>query len=186
MALEKYIMQKVKEFAASSKGKALIKEKTGLIYDEKMNVKEFVKKAAQDMRDILYYHIHHDNQRYPGTPVVNTLKHEDIIVGAVGHDETGRKTINVGFDENSLHRESLWEEAFPEGIDNIILLHARGYDAKSVVYGLWMIHDEWWMNPWVASITHRDPNDFLQRAVAEFNEKYKGYAVAELQGEYKE
>lgn len=180
MISEKLIMEKVKRWAATPVAKKKIERKTGLKYKPKLDVKKLAEEAANDMKEILYDHIHSDGNRNPNYPaVIDTFKKSDIIVGTYYIDADNKAKIEVGFDESKLHRDSLVPGDF-DGIDNIVLLHMTGYHAEKAVYGVWLEHGFGSMK----SATDRDPNDFMKRAIDEFNKKYKGKAHAELKGKY--
>lgn len=170
MISEKYIMKRLREFAASDAGKALIKEKTGKTYIPEFG-ESMIKKYGDDMKKILYAHIH---------PIINTVKMEDIVVGEPIKDSEGNVSIKLSFEEGSLHRQSLDPDY--SGIDNIVLLFAHGYQARNKVRGEWAnshVEGEIW------SLQQRAGNDFMESAVDEFNGKAKGVCVAVLEDEYK-
>lgn len=174
MITEDYFMQLVRNYAKSPAGRKAIKEKYGVTYAPEFSPHD-AKYYGEMMKKILYQRIH---------PLISSIEMDDIIVGSPTLDSTGKYyTIHVGFAEGSLHRESLYPEGYPHGLDNIILLFAHGYNAKDAVHGSWQYHgktireDTW-------SKTSREPNSFLDDAVAEFDKKAKGIAIAILEDEY--
>lgn len=90
--------------------------------------------------------------------------------------DTGYR-IDLFFTAN-LHRESLYSEGY-DGVHNIIALFNNGYMASNTVYGLWHGKN-------IRSKIAREPLDFMQSAVSQFNASYGGtyHAVATLSGEY--
>ncbi len=56
MITPEYIMQQLRVWASTKQGKAVIKEKYGIDYDEKGN--KVLEKYAQMMKEILYKHTH--------------------------------------------------------------------------------------------------------------------------------
>lgn len=170
MITEKYIMKRLREFAASDAGKALIKEKTGKTYVPSFD-KSTINEYGKEMKEILYTHIH---------PIINTIKMEDIIVGEPIKDSEGNVSIKLSFKEGSLHRQSLDPDC--SGIDNIVLLFAHGYQARNKVRGVWADSHE---KGEIWSLQQRAGNDFMESAVDEFNGKAKGVCVAVLEDKYK-
>ena len=100
-------------------------------------------------------------------------------------DKDGLWRLEVSFKEGSLERDSLYMDGDDPVLHNIVLLFAKGYNARNHVYG-------WWITKWgnhgdVRSRRERDGSDFLIQAVNEFNNGAgKGIARAELLGDYKE
>lgn len=86
---------------------------------------------------------------------------------AVWVDDGGQMRAFVTFEERSLRRESLDPVAYPFGVDNIVMLFTKGWDA-----GGKQVWGEWHGYPHTKSKTHSDPNPFMQQAVDEFNRKY--------------
>ena len=117
---------------------------------------------AQEMKAILYRYI---------SDVIPSIEESDIQIGIPEIDTDGTYTVDIWFE--NVYRPSLTGTG---GVDNIIRLFSKGYDAGTQVYGMW--HGERW-----ASRTHLDSDDFLQRAVEEFNLKNKT-AFAELDEQY--
>ena len=126
---------------------------------------------GEDMKNILFRKI---------SEVIKSFKPEDIIVGDLDWQD-GQYVIQIGFNEDALRRESLDPETYPEGISNIVKLFINGYDASGYVYGVWKGHGD--KEIW--SLRHRDPNDFMDQAVEEFNNKYASIAKADLSEDYK-
>lgn len=161
------IMKLVKEYAKSPEGKAEIKRVYGVDYDENFT-KQKADSIIKAMKTILFKHVN---------TVINSIQLDDIVAGELTVED-GKAMARISFKEGSLHRESLIPEFHPEGIKDIVLLFETGYHASQSVHGLW--HDKE-----TYSRTDREPNSFLQDAVEEFNNKYKGTAIARLDGVYK-
>lgn len=78
--------------------------------------------------------------------------------------------IEVSFAGN-LHRDSLYQSGYPDGVENIAALLNTGYDASKGVYGTW--HGEK-----IASLQHRNGAGFIESAVRTFMANYaKNYGV---------
>lgn len=103
---------------------------------------------------------------------------DHIEVGEPMPNPDGSYRVNVWFNRDEMHRDSLYPEKYPDGIENIALLFAKGYDARTQVFGV----DSHGKS--VASLTHRGPNDFMGRAISRFNENMRGFAVAEANEQY--
>ena len=171
MISEKTIMKKLEEWAKTSQGKAAIKEKYGIDYDDKTN--KSLMKYANRMKAILYEHIHQ---------VIKSIEMDDIVIGDFEVNSDGRLTIKLSFKDGSLHRESLRPDKYPKGIDNIVLLFTRGYDAGNPVFGVWK--NSWSYPATIKSLQHREPNDFLKEAVEQFNSESGDIAQAFLESTY--
>lgn len=181
MITEGYIMQLVREYANSPAGRAAIKKKTGLIYTGE-EPSAMLGKYGDQMKAILFNHVN---------AVIKSVTMDDIVVGQPYQDTSGIWHLDISFREGSLHRDSLDLENYPDGLKNIVLLFAKGYRARNYVYGFWDLPNQtWWGgNDFVhiRSRIARPGNDFLIRAVDEFNNSYgKGIARAVLMGDYKE
>lgn len=178
MLSEEYIVSLIKKYSETAEGKAEIaKRHKGKFYasiarasSKKRSVAE-MNQIGEDMKSILYAHI---------SKVIKSFKTEDILVGPLERNGD-QYSLSISFNEEALHRESLDPDAYPEGISNIIKLFINGYDARGAVHGVWKGHgdEEIW------SLRHRDPNDFMEKAVEEFNGKYKDVAKASTASEYK-
>jgi len=174
MISEEKIMELVKKYASSKKGKEAIKKKYGVDYVD--DPKELMVYGEQ-MRNIVFQHI---------SPIIRSITISDIVVGQPVLNESGQYELKLSFKEGALHRDSLYEEGYPEGLNNIVLLFAHGYHASSYVYGAWASSSKD-STKRIRSRISREPNNFLQAAVAEFNSSpsIKGVAVATLENEYK-
>ncbi len=175
MITEAYINKLIEEYAKSPAGKAEIKRKTGITYTDK-DPSAMLTAYGEQMKNILYKHV---------SALIKSVTPEDIIVEKPYLDRDGLWRLEVSFREGSLRRDSLDLDDYPEGLDNIVLLFAKGYNARNYVYG-------WWMTSYgnhgdVRSRKSREGSDFLIQAVNEFNNGAgKGIARAELLGAYKE
>ena len=172
MLSDSYIIKLVKNWAKTPEGKAEIKKVTGEDY-----VEEFTKSKAKEygrkMQRILFEKIN---------PIIKSIQLTDIIVGEPTVDTDGYMRLYISFKDGSLHRDSLVPNRYPEGINNIVLLFTKGYHAQGSVHGTWHKPSgdiETW------SRRSREPNDFLNRAVADFNNIAKGIAMAKLDDKYK-
>lgn len=172
MITPEYIMQQLRVWASTKQGKAVIKEKYGIDYDEKGN--KVLEKYAQMMKEILYKHTHE---------VIKSINMEDIEVGVLTTAQDGSLSIKISFEEGSLHRESLRPDLYPDGLDNIVLLFAHGYNARNPVMGQWKNSRSY--PHIIRSVQRREPNNFLQEAVEEFNSKGSSIAKAVLEDTYK-
>lgn len=175
MITENAVMRLVREYAKSEAGKAAIKKQYGVEYADKID-KSRLRMYGQMMKQILFRYV---------VDVIHSIRESDIVVEEPKLGEKGLYTLNISFKEGSLHRESLYDEGYPDGIENIVLLFTRGYHAKRYAYGVWAYRDFGSMYP-VRSRKDREPNDFMKRAVEEFNKIAKGSAVAALNSIYEE
>ena len=171
MSLEDEINQMLEDYINSPAGKKAIKQYlASKPDDDKSDIKE-MKKIGEDMKDILYEQI---------SQVIKSFKKTDIIVGTPVWNGNAYE-LPIQFNEEALHRDSLNPEEYPEGVSDIVRLFVYGYTAKGSVRGVWKGHgdEEIW------SVSHREPNDFMDSAVKVFNLKYKNTAKAVLDDKYK-
>lgn len=148
-------------------------------YDNFRDTKAEMLIKAEEMKSILLKHITSDT-RVKGRHGLADFPASAIIVESpkpVGN--TGDYMINISFSSEALQRDSLVPESYPEGVPDIIALFVHGYNAHGSVFG------EWHGNNHV-SLRHREPNDFMARAVEEFNRSQKnGQVTAVLTRKYK-
>lgn len=169
MISEKYIMNLVREYAKTPKGKAEIKRKYGVDYmGDEIDRNELIK-YGERMKEILFTHVNR---------LIRSIRIDDIVVDPPVIDTKGRYTMNIRFKDGVLHRESLYSEGYPDGLGNVVLLFARGYHARDYVYGSGESNS-------MRSKKDRAPNNFLYDAVSDFNTMAKGIAVAQLSDKYK-
>lgn len=142
---------------------------------DKMNLK------AEEMKEVLFRHLTVDTQTDGRRGLADFPKDAIIIGKPVAIGNTGDYRIDISFDADSLRRQSLSPDAYPEGITDIISLFVHGYNAKGSVVGSWHGEDNVW------SLRHRDSNDFMARAVEEFNGNNNGdgFVQAVLMDKYK-
>lgn len=175
MISESYINKLIEQYAKSPAGRAEIKKRTGIEYVVQDPTTRLTAYGEQ-MKNILYKHV---------SALIKSITPDDIVVQKPYMDSDGLWRLEVSFREDSLRRDSLDLDNYPEGLSNIVLLFAKGYNARNYVYG-------WWMTSYgthgdVRSRKSRDGSDFLIQAVNEFNNGAgKGIARAELLGDYKE
>ena len=161
----------LREFVNSPEGKKYLKEKYGIIYDEKFTNK--VKRScAEKLKEILLRHI---------TTLIDSITEDDIVIGDFYRTDDGKTAINLTFRDGSLHRESLRPDLYPEGLENIVLLFKEGYTASNSLHGTWL-HNGMELEVW--SKVHRDSSEFLNEAINEFNTQMGGKAVATLKNKY--
>ena len=173
MISESYIMSLVKNYAKSPEGKKAIKETYGIDYDEKFT-KTKIKMYANRMKKILFNHIH---------PLIKSIELNDIVIGEPEYNDDGYCEVHISFAEGSLHRDSLNPTGYPNGLQNIILLFKKGYHASNQVHGNWTYKGKT-VAEGIWSRESREPNDFLDQAVTEFNNLANDMAIAVLEGEY--
>jgi hypothetical protein len=153
-------------------------------YADYKNYLRNIKKANQainKMADILYKHIISDTESVDGKRhgLINFPRSAIITEPIDWHYYNESRKIKylgkVCFDREMLRRESLVPNKY-DGIDDIIELFVKGYDAHGAVQGNWHGEETW-------SLRHRPDADdssfyrngnFMQNAVDEFNSIYGG------------
>lgn len=185
MLNEKDVLNLIQKYANTPEGKAKIKEAMGgkafkARYAEDVSPKKTKKQMMQigeDMKQILFDHINGGSSK-----IIKSFKIDDIIVGHPVLMQDGRYKIEISFNEDALRRKSLDPQSYPNGIDNIVKLFVTGHKLPGAVKGVWEGHGE----EEIWSRRNREPNDFMERAVQAFNDKYSEDVVcAELYDEYK-
>lgn len=175
MITESYINKLIEQYAKSPAGKAEIKKKTGMEYVDK-DPTAMLTTYGEQMKNILYKHVN---------ALIKSITLNDIVVQKPYMDSDGLWRLEVSFRDGSLERDSLYLDGDDPVLHNIVLLFAKGYNARNYVYG-------WWITKYgnhgdVRSRKEREGSDFLIQAVNEFNNGAgKGIARAELLGDYKE
>lgn len=135
----------------------------------------------EDMADILWQHITIDTIESASREGLYNFPRKAIYYSIVQNND--KYDAYVGFDDDYLHRPSLNPKKYPQGIKNIIRLFTFGYHSKNHVYGVW--HRSHGDSVHVRSLLHREPNDFMEQAVLEFNREYITSAHAEVLPKYK-
>lgn len=192
MLSDRKIIELIKKYHKTSEGKEMI-EDYKIVYSmskpksfsaryAKSGIKPMTKKRkkeiAEDMADILHRHIISDTASKHGDGL-KSFERSSIIVKSSLLDD-GSTSMKVLFDKNAIHRDSLVPDVY-DGVDDIIRLFEKGYTAHGSVKGVWATHGA----EAVWSLKHRDPNDFMNAAVSEFNRKHWKEAKAELSDNYK-
>ena len=174
MISEKYIMNRLKDWANSPAGKKVIKKKTGLMYDGDFKYSD-IKKYAEVMKEYLFTHT---------SAVIKSIDRNDITISRIQKLKTGGYKVNISFEEEALKRESLSE--YSDGLNNIVLLFSKGYEIKDEKYvprGDWrykgvLVQEN------IRAKRRRMPHPFLENAVREFNNQTPEYIEAQLENEY--
>ena len=140
----------------------------------KLVTKETVMQLAAQLRSLIIKHAELAN--VPPS-VMNNIR--SLVCTAPYNDATGGSLVIDLYFASDLHRESLYEDGYPNGISNIIALFNNGYLASDFVYGWWDGHSATGVesgyrsfqvnnSAFVRSKIARPGLQFLQDAVAEF------------------
>lgn len=179
MISEKTIMDIIEKYAESESGKKQIKEKYGIDYDGKT-----LRKYGKRMKEILYQAIkgvmsEQNSRGGDAHQSFSSFPEDGIIVGNVTKGKGGILTVKISFSDEAISRDSF--TAGSGGLKNIILLFTKGYNIDSA-----HLPRGNWRGQSVVAKKHREPNDFLQRAIDKFNTEVGGDAIAVLADEYKQ
>ena len=168
------LQDKLEAWAKSSKGKAKIAEarksalKTGKAFgsrkgsggagtggasrsDIEFYKKEFLKILREKIQDAGY------DFAAPG----------NINVTGLFNDTTGYYELHFNFDQESIQRESLCPEKYPDGAYDIVALLNHGYDANGQVYGYWEPAGRV-----IGSLQSREGLFYIQAATETFEQLY--------------
>lgn len=141
----------------------------------KLVTKEVVQMLAAQLRGLIVKHAELANVP---TSVMNNIR--SLVCTAPYKDNTGGSLVVDLYFASDLHRESLYEDGYPDGISNIIALFNNGYLASDFVYGWWDGHKatgaeasyrsfQVFDSAFARSKIARPGLQFLQDAVSEFN-----------------
>lgn len=169
------IQKKVNAFLASPAGKKKVEKarkeavKAGrpfgrIVVDEKY---------AQRMKAILSAEVSEIKNRY-GEAFLDYIEISDE-----GLTADGKYCFNVGFIRSEMERESLDPASYPEGVDNLAALYTHGYDTGGKTVVGYDSH-----GTFTESNPHRDPDNFMKRAVEKFNQEFGDKARAVLDEAY--
>lgn len=191
------VLDAIKRFSKTPAGRDEIKEHTHRKrstfipkwWDPKMvfrTVKQMYR-AAEDMANILYRHIIEDTIPEGGVGIdangeryelvgLSEFRREDIVVHHPKHITEDQWGCNISIRKEALKRKSLVPG---EQLDDVVALFVHGYtNARASAHGEWHGHE-------IHTKRDKPGNDFMQRAVDEFNNKYKDKAIATLKDDYK-
>lgn len=184
------IEKAIEEFSLTKEGKQEIESRLGKgkRFVARFEAKDFAAEAtkeerarmktmAQDMARILYKHITQDTHSQYGDGLARFPSSAIIIGNLVKVGNSGDYKVDISFDGSALRRESLEPDLYPDGLNDIVQLFVKGYSASGSVWGEWHGDKHW-------GLRHRSPNDFMNKAVEEFNNKYTGAAFAALEPPY--
>lgn len=104
-------------------------------------------------------------------------------IHCTGHfnNTTGYYEFHFNFDPESIKRESLEPDKYPEGAYDIVALINHGYDASGYIYGYW---DQ--AGKEVRGLRTREGAFFIQEAVKEFERLYGDVARISYNEKYDE
>lgn len=101
----------------------------------KLVTKETVLELAVKLRKLIIKHAEIAN--VPASVMDNI---RSLVCTAPYKDSTGSSLVIDLYFTDNLHRDSLYEDGYPDGISNIIALFNNGYLASDFVYGWWDGH----------------------------------------------
>lgn len=136
-----------------------------------------ISSEAERMRSILRKEIEGIHNKH-GESFLNYIDIDNTIRSEV-IDGVPSVTISLGFNEQMVHRDSLYPFGENEKGAYLPTLFDQGYTASDYVYGT-DSHGNY-----ARSIIHREGLHFMQRAVDEFNRTSKNGVVAILNDKYK-
>ena len=172
MITTREIMKIIEDYAKTPEGKAAIKQATGKDYDETFTIAK-ARRYGEKLKSILYKHT---------VELIKSFTLSDIIVGDVIVNSDGLYSMKIYFNEETIKRQSLRPDLYPDGLQNIVLLFAHGYHTSRPIYGVWHKQSG---DVRIRGKRDRDPNNFLYDAIDEFNASAKGVAFAQLEDKYR-
>lgn len=176
MISEGYINKLLSSYIKTPAGQALVKHYRQDVFNGKISSAGTNILSAREMndlgnklKDILYAEI---------SGVIPSFAKEGINVSFPKETTDGEYEILVTLTPDSIQRNSLWKEGYPDGVDDIVLLFTTGYKARKSLRGEW--HGKS-----IYSKNFRLPDGFLQRAIDAFNASIANDAEAELGTKYR-
>lgn len=136
---------------------------------------------AQKARDEIIASLPESLRNSPNHPITSA----DLLIkpGTVTPD--GKYRFELAWKPGAVHRDSLYEDEYPDGIEDIVALFHKGYVSRDYVYGYWdrhrpiMAYDSRNDNTgggdfvWMRSRISRLADPFLVDAIAAFNAAHK-------------
>lgn len=170
------IEQKLKEFKKTARFKELVAEK--MKTDPNLgssskghSAKDIAMNFGNHMREILQNEI---------VSIKSSVTDESFLDHIIISEEFISGTgwvVNISFDDKYMHRESLYPEAYPDGVELDEIFNEGYPKIRADIWGKW--HGEY-----TYGLDHRKALYFIQRSVEKFNSKYKGKAVAQYSSRY--
>lgn len=172
----------VKYFLSTPEGKLATAE-----FNKQILTIEYVKKVANELRSAIKVAIKSIKSTYPRAHkyAFQNFDFEGVTIGDIDRDKDGKCTTYINFSDASLYRYSLFAKGDDddyyddddgggghytgEGIDDIIGLFSKGYNASRAVKGYWEGHKRLGV---ITSRVHRKANPFIHYAITAFNSKY--------------
>lgn len=112
----------------------------------------------------------------------HAISTNDLHIVKIAVNQDGDYEVELAWNPAAIHRTSLYEDGYPEGVQDIVALLSTGYRAHAPVWGYWDGHtassldlrsitgtDAKHTSAWQKSLTYRAADPFLQVAVAAFN-----------------
>ena len=176
------ILDKLRAWAETDAGKQKTKDALQSISSngkklsngQKIPTQEEMSRMARDLTRMI-------QKRIPEELAKSRVSPPSLSYSSPTQNADGSFSIALTFDPASVHRDSLYEDGYPDGVDNIVALFNCGWHAKDYAYGYWgvdMGRNVGTMYYNVRSRKDREPLYFMQDAVNEFNSKYsKKYNV---------
>ena len=107
----------------------------------------------------------------------HAIDYNDMTYAMPAMNEDGDYTVELRWNPIAVHRESLYEEGYPEGIENIVALFSTGTKvSRHAVFGYWSGGRSLYASAFTTYIpenTFRDPDPFISNAVSAFNNAHK-------------
>lgn len=107
----------------------------------------------------------------------HTFTTADLITDYTGMSDDGKFQFELSWNPAAVHRPSLYQKGYPDGVEDIVGLFYSGYSANNYVYGPWasrVMHGE---SRVYRSRVFRDPDMFLTDAISRFNVAHKADGV---------
>lgn len=96
----------------------------------------------------------------------------DLILSEPEATENGDFVVRLSWNPAAIYRESLYEEGYPNGVEDIVAVFTSSKERKNYVYGYW--HD----SPHsVRSRKTARRDTFIQDAISSFNASHRGDRV---------
>lgn len=161
MTFDEQVAKYLKRPAIQAQIKAHYK-KTGGSAEDITQVIGYAQKAVAAIIDSLPYELKGGSSR----PITTT----DLIIGEPRLNDNGDFEVELRWNPDAIHRESLYEEGYPEGLEDIVSLFSTGSKlSKNWVAGYGKYRDFGYRYFYIPKGTYREPDPFISHAVSAFN-----------------
>lgn len=159
--LAKFLGQPTMKSALKSHAVAAIKSGGGGVAASLEDAKKFVEEAKKAIIDSLPEVLRASNY--------HAISVSDLISSYVGITDDGKFQFELSWNPAAVHRPSLYQKKYPNGIEDIVgLFHSGTKASRHSVWGRWHDHRAYLPQGW-----YREAERFLDDAISAFNTQHQ-------------